>query len=107
MAQHFSLHRRRLPFHRGQQHQSDRRRVRSGIKRDPIHHDDGPERDYQFQDAYVEKVIDTLNDLPNVLRIVSEEAPSDSMWWNDHQISHIRTYDSGRCINIRLGTLPS
>ena len=29
-----------------------------------------------FQDAYVEKVIDTLNDLPNVLWIVSEEAPS-------------------------------
>ena len=30
----------------------------------------------RFQDAYVEKVIDTLNDLPNVLWIVSEEAPA-------------------------------
>ena len=29
-----------------------------------------------FQDAFVEKVIDTLNDLPNVLWIVSEEAPA-------------------------------
>lgn len=47
-----------------------------------------------FQDAYVEKVIDTLNDLPNVLWIVSEEAPSDSIWWNNHQISHIRAYES-------------
>ena len=28
-----------------------------------------------IQDAYVKKVIDTLNDLPNVLWIVSEEAP--------------------------------
>ncbi|HEV2275226.1 MAG TPA: hypothetical protein VGR96_13735, partial [Acidobacteriaceae bacterium] len=28
-----------------------------------------------FQDAFVEKVVDTLNDLPNVLWIVSEEAP--------------------------------
>ncbi|HYM08621.1 MAG TPA: putative collagen-binding domain-containing protein, partial [Terriglobales bacterium] len=48
----------------------------------------------RFQDAYVEKVIDTLNDLPNVLWIVSEEAPPNSTWWNDHQISHIRAYES-------------
>jgi len=48
----------------------------------------------RFQDAYVEKVIDTLNDLPNVLWIVSEEAPANSTWWNDHQISHIRAYES-------------
>lgn len=47
-----------------------------------------------FQDAYVEKVIDTLNDLPNVLWIVSEEAPVNSTWWNDHQISHIRAYEA-------------
>ena len=50
----------------------------------------------RFQDAYVEKVIDTLNDLPNVLWIVSEEAPSNSTWWNDHLISHIRSYESGK-----------
>ena len=31
----------------------------------------------RFQDAYVEKVIDTLNDLPNVLWVVSEEAPAE------------------------------
>ena len=48
----------------------------------------------RFQDAYVEKVVDTLNDLPNVLWIVSEEAPANSTWWNDHQISHIRAYES-------------
>jgi hypothetical protein len=48
----------------------------------------------RYQDAYVEKVIDTLNDLPNVLWIVSEEAPSNSTWWNDHQIAHIRAYES-------------
>ena len=29
-----------------------------------------------IQDAYVKKVIDTLNDLPNVLWIVSQEAPA-------------------------------
>jgi hypothetical protein len=48
-----------------------------------------------LQDAYVEKVIDTLNDLPNVLWLVSEEAPSNSRWWNDHQITHIQSYEAG------------
>ncbi|MGA2074989.1 MAG: putative collagen-binding domain-containing protein [Terriglobia bacterium] len=47
-----------------------------------------------FQDAYVEKAIDALNDLPNVLWIVSEEAPQDSTWWNNRQIAHIRAYES-------------
>ena len=56
-----------------------------------------------FQDAYVEKVIDTLNDLPNVLWIVSEEAPSDSIWWNNHQISHIRAYESGKAHQHPIG----
>lgn len=49
-----------------------------------------------FQDAYVNKVIDTLNGLPNVLWIVSEEAPSSSLWWNQHMISHIRAYEAGK-----------
>jgi hypothetical protein len=48
----------------------------------------------RFQDTFVEKVIDTLNDLPNVLWIISEEAPANSTWWNNHQISHIRAYES-------------
>ncbi len=48
----------------------------------------------RFQDAYVEKVIDTLNDLPNVLWIVSEEAPNDTQWWNNYQIAHIRKYEA-------------
>jgi glucose/arabinose dehydrogenase/PKD repeat protein len=47
-----------------------------------------------IQDAYVEKVIDTLNDLPNVLWMVSEEAPDNSAWWNNHQIAHMRAYES-------------
>ena len=48
----------------------------------------------RFQDKYVEKVIDTLNDLPNVLWVVSEESSPDSAWWNDHHIAHIRAYES-------------
>jgi hypothetical protein len=48
----------------------------------------------RFQDAYVDKVIDTLNDLPNVLWIVSEEAPPSSLWWNDHLIAHLKSYEA-------------
>ena len=55
-----------------------------------------PNKISALQDAYVEKTIDTLNDLPNVLWVVSEESSTDSVWWNDHQISHIRAYESGK-----------
>ena len=56
-----------------------------------------------FQDAYVEKAIDTLNDLPNVLWIVSEEAPNNSTWWNNHQIAHIRAYESRKAHQHPIG----
>ncbi|HZR17446.1 MAG TPA: DUF6298 domain-containing protein [Verrucomicrobiae bacterium] len=49
-----------------------------------------------LQDAYVRKTIDTLNDLPNVLWIVSEEAPTKSTWWNNHWISLVRAYERGK-----------
>jgi len=49
-----------------------------------------------LQDAYVRKLIDTLNDLPNVLWITSEEAPSGSQWWNAHLIALIREYEKGK-----------
>ncbi|MGB6690689.1 MAG: putative collagen-binding domain-containing protein [Terracidiphilus sp.] len=56
-----------------------------------------------FQDAFVDKVIDTLNDLPNVLWIVSEEAPPNSVWWNDHMIAHVRAYESGKPFQHPVG----
>ena len=49
-----------------------------------------------IQDTYVRKTIDVLNDLPNVLWIVSQEAPEHSLWWNDHLISLIRSYEKGK-----------
>jgi len=51
----------------------------------------------------VDKVIDTLNDLPNVLWIVSEEAPNHTQWWNDHEISHTRTYEAGKRYQHPIG----
>jgi hypothetical protein len=56
-----------------------------------------------FQDAYVEKAIDTLNDLPNVLWIVSEEAPANATWWNNRQIAHIRAYESKKLHRHPIG----
>jgi hypothetical protein len=48
------------------------------------------------QDAYVEHVIDTLNDLPNVLWEISEEAPDNSVWWQGHMIGLIHSYEAGK-----------
>ena len=57
----------------------------------------------RIQDTYVEKVIDTLNDLPNVLWVVSEEAPADSRWWNDHHIAHVRAYEARKPFHHPIG----
>jgi hypothetical protein len=56
-----------------------------------------------IQDAYVRKLIDTLNDLPNVLWIVSQEAPVDSKWWNSHLIELVRSYESGKPLRHPIG----
>ena len=56
-----------------------------------------------FQDAYVHKTIDTLNDLPNVLWIVSEEAPANSTWWNRHMIAVVRAYESQKPLQHPIG----
>jgi hypothetical protein len=56
-----------------------------------------------IQDAYVRKLIDTLNDLPNVLWIVSQEAPVDSRWWNSHLIALVRSYEAGKPLQHPIG----
>ncbi|HEX8039971.1 MAG TPA: putative collagen-binding domain-containing protein, partial [Chryseosolibacter sp.] len=62
-----------------------------------------PNRITAFQDAYVRKTIDCLNDLPNVLWIVSEEAPPHSFWWNDHIISLIKEYEKQKPLQHPVG----
>jgi hypothetical protein len=57
----------------------------------------------KIQDAYVKKLIDTLNDLPNVLWIVSQEAPANSIWWNDHLIALVRSYEAGKPLQHPIG----
>jgi hypothetical protein len=56
-----------------------------------------------IQDAFVRKLIDTLNDLPNVLWIVSQEAPPGSEWWNHHLISLTRAYEAGKPLQHPVG----
>ena len=56
-----------------------------------------------IQDAYVKKMVDTLSDLPNVLWIVSQEAPPDSKWWNSHLISLARSYEAGKPLQHPIG----
>jgi hypothetical protein len=63
----------------------------------------GPDAITGFQDAYVKKTVDTLNDLPNVLWIVSEEAPVGSTWWNNHLISTLRAYEKGKPYQHPIG----
>jgi len=47
-----------------------------------------------FQDAYIRKIIDTLNDVPNVIWEISEEAPTGSTFWQNHVISVIQSYEA-------------
>jgi collagenase-like protein with putative collagen-binding domain len=56
-----------------------------------------------IQDAFVDKMIDTLNDLPNVLWIVSEESPASSVWWNSHLIAHVRSHEATKPLQHPIG----
>ncbi len=57
----------------------------------------------EYQDAYVKEMIETLNDLPNVLWVVSEEAPTKSVWWNNHLIALVRAYEATKPFQHPIG----
>jgi hypothetical protein len=57
----------------------------------------------RIQDEYVKKLINTLNDLPNVLWIVSQEAPKTSSWWNDRLIDFVRDYEKKKPLQHPVG----
>src|SRR5260370_13198484 len=49
-----------------------------------------------YQDTYVKKVLDTLNDLPNVIWEIAEEQPGASMtWWAPHMMGLVKAYEGG------------
>jgi hypothetical protein len=49
-----------------------------------------------IQDAYVRKVIDTVNDLDNVLYEISNESPGNSELWQYHMIALIKSYEASK-----------
>ncbi len=49
-----------------------------------------------IQEAYVRKVVDTLNDLDNVLYEISNESHRDSQEWQYHIIRYLKEYEAGK-----------
>jgi hypothetical protein len=49
-----------------------------------------------LQEAYVRKVIDTVNDLDNVLYEIANESDFSTTGWQYHMIRFIRAYESGK-----------
>jgi hypothetical protein len=49
-----------------------------------------------IQDAYVKKVIDTVNDLDNVLYEIDNEGDGTSVNWQYHMINLIHSYEAGK-----------
>ena len=56
-------------------------------------HELGDEELLAVQEAYVRKVIDTVNDLDNVLYEVSNESHADSIEWQIHMVKLIKEYE--------------
>jgi hypothetical protein len=49
-----------------------------------------------LQEAYIRKVVDTLNDLDNVLWEISNESHSDSTEWQYYMINYLKDYEAGK-----------
>jgi hypothetical protein len=56
-----------------------------------------------YQQAYIHKTIDTLNDLDNVLWEISNEDVSTSQAWQYHWIDDIHTYEAGKAKQHPVG----
>ncbi len=50
----------------------------------------------RLQELYVRKVIDTLNDLDNVLYEISNESYVESMEWQCHMVNYIHNYEKNK-----------
>lgn len=73
------------------------------IDGDPNHNDSGEETQTlsvpeitALQEAYIRKVIDSVNDLDNVLYEISNESHNNSEAWQVHLIEYIKTYEAGK-----------
>jgi hypothetical protein len=73
----------------------------NGINGDPSGNDNGEEVHSltvpaitSLQEAYVRKVVDTLNDLDNVLYEISGDAPLSSRDWQYYMINYLKSYEA-------------
>src|SRR5215813_3197533 len=73
----------------------------NGINGDPSGNDNGEEVHSlavptitSLQEAYVRKVVDTLNDLDNVLYEISGDAPASSRDWQYYMINYLKNYQA-------------
>lgn len=73
----------------------------NGINGDANHNGEGEEIHLlqisavtTLQEAYVQKVINTVNDLDNVLYEISNESHANSQDWQKHMINFIKNYES-------------
>ncbi len=55
------------------------------------------------QDAYVRKVVDTVNDLPNVLYEISNESGGYSLGWQQRMIALIKSYEATKPFQHPVG----
>jgi hypothetical protein len=56
-----------------------------------------------LQETYVRKVVDTLNDLDNVLYEISGESPSGSADWQEHVVNYLKAYQSAKANQHPVG----
>ena len=56
-----------------------------------------------YQEAYVRKVIDTVNDLDNVLYEISNESPDNSLAWQYHMIDYVKAYEATKAKQHPVG----
>src|SRR5215468_9807329 len=75
----------------------------NGINGDPSGNDNGEEVHSlvvpaitSLQEAYVRKVVDTLNDLDNVLYEISGDAPASSRAWTSPMINYLKNYQAAK-----------
>ena len=55
------------------------------------------------QDAYIRKVVDTVNDLPNVLYEISNESGGYSLGWQQRMIALIKSYEAAKPFQHPVG----
>jgi len=56
-----------------------------------------------FQEAYVKKIIDTVNDLDNVLYEISNESHPASMDWQEHMVNVVHEYEATKAAQHPVG----